>query len=291
MNIYVSLITKNEEARIRSCLDSLSFAKEIILVDNSSSDRTVKIAKTFKNVKVVSVDIKLPHSVAEQRNISLKHMPKDCWVYFSDADEIITNSLKKEISKAIEQNTYQAFQVPRKNIFLGRELLYGGWYPDFQVRLIKINSLIKWVNAPLDLPEYIYEDKYGYLLDSNYGAHDKPLLRNGSKVGKLINPYLHFNHRSLESMLSKTPRFLQSELRHLSQYSRIEEPTGMRIVSSPIIYFIKSYFLKRGFLDGKVGLIEAVYMSFSQFIYESMKWEYVNRKKIESVYEKNKSQR
>lgn len=285
MKIYASIITKNEEERISYALESLTFAEKIILVDNSSTDSTIEIAKKYKNVEIHSVNIELPHSVADQRNVSIKFIPDDAWVYFSDADEIVTKDLACEILEIIAKGKFEALQIPRRNICLGKELRYGGWYPDYQLRLAKKSNIVQWVNAPLDLPPYICEGRHSYLLESKFGPHDKPLLKSGTKVGRLKNPYLHYNHRSIDAMLRKTPRFLKSEIDYLFAYESPKVPTSLQIFLSPIRFFVKNYFLKRGFLDGRVGLIESLYMSFSSFVFEAMKWEHTNKEKIESVYE------
>ena len=286
--LVASIITKNEEKSISSVIKTLSFADKIILVDNSSTDRTLEIAKKFKKVSIHVVDINLPHSVAAQRNLALKYIPKEAWIYFSDADEIIPPKLREEILEIVRNPNipYGAYQCPRTNVFLGKSLQHGGWYPDYQIRLIKRKHLDSWVNAPLNVPPILYRRRFSYLKKSLYGPHDKPLLKDETLVGRLKNPYLHFNHRSIEDMLRKTPRFLLSELSFQQEYETISEPSLFSLVFSPLKEFFIRYLLKRGFLDGKVGLIESLYMSFSSFLYEGFKWQYCNKPKIDKVYKK-----
>lgn len=288
MEIYGSLITKNEEEWVGVALSGMSWMKKIVLVDNGSTDRTLEIAKEFPNVLIKNVSIDLPHCVAAQRNVSINYIPKNSWIYFCDADEYITKDLESEIRDVMSVvNGPTAFQIPRKNIFLGKYLRHGGWYPDYQIRLIKRESLISWVNGPLDLPQIIHNDKYSYLKKAKYGPHDKPLLRKNTLVGQLKSPYIHYNHRSIDDMLKKTPRFLNSELEYLQNSSKLNKPSYTKIIFSPLVVFIKRFFLKKGFLDGYVGLIESLYMSFSSFIFEAKKWE--KFEDLDPKYKKYKS--
>jgi|GEM_PF-1086420 len=288
MEIYGSLVTKNEEDWAEVALLGMRWMKKVVLVDNGSTDRTIEVAKKFPNVIVKKVSINLPHCVATQRNTSVKYIPENSWIYFCDADKYITKDLETEIKYSVSMvGGPTAFQIPRKNIFLGRHLKHGGWYPDYQLRLVKKESLVSWVNGPLDLPQVIYNDKYSHLRKAKYGPHDKPLLKKNTVVGQINFPYIHFNHRSIDGMLQKTPRFLNSELEYIRASNQLSSPVYSKIILSPLIVFVKRYFIKKGFLDGYVGLIESLYMSFSSFIFEVKKWE--KFEELDSEYNKYKS--
>lgn len=279
------IVTKNEEEYIRVALSGMSFMDKVYVIDNGSTDKTLDIAKKFPNVLIKKVSIDLPHSVGTQRNYVLDYIKDpDCWIYFSDGDEYITQDLAEEILSSLD-NEFDAYQVPRLNYFLGKALRHGGWYPDYQLRLIKKKCLVKWVQGPLDLPPVIKYPSHKYLIDKKSGPHDKPLIKDNCRVGRLSSHYLHFNHRSINSMMTKTTRFYDSEVNYLCEMGSLKEPSGLRLLLVPIREFIRRYVIRLGFLDGKVGIIESLYQAFSLFIFECRKWEVSQNPPISESYE------
>jgi len=289
MNLIGCIVTKNEEEYLDVSLSGMGFMDKVYVVDNGSTDRTLEIASGYRNVEIIKVKIDLPHSVGTQRNAILDRVGDDNWLYFSDGDEYITEPLSNEIKSIVGgKSVYGAYQVPRLNFFLGRPLHHGGWYPDYQIRLIKKSVLSGWVQGPLLLPPVIFDSKYKYLLKAESGPHDNPLLKNGTQVGTLKNHYLHFNHRNINSMMYKTVRFNDSEVSHLNSLNKVEEPKLLSFISKPLIEFIKRYIYHRGFIDGKVGIIESIYQAFSVFLLEARKWEITQIPDLETKYENYK---
>jgi glycosyltransferase involved in cell wall biosynthesis len=286
------VVTKNEEEYIEMSLSGLSFLDKVFLIDNCSTDRTLSIAKKFPNVEVIKVNINLPHSVGTQRNEVLKYVKDtESWIYFCDGDEYITKDLQKSIIEVVgKNNKVGAYQIPRINYFLGKPLYNGGWYPDYQLRLIKAKYLVSWVNGPLDLPPILFDTKENKnLLKSAYGPHDKPLIKSECVVGKLCNPYLHFNHRNSNAMLDKTKRFNDSEIKYLSNTKNLPTTFSRLGVIKKITYeFLRRYFYHRGYKDGIPGFIESVYQSFSLFLLEVRKWEESLSPSLEERYIKYK---
>jgi glycosyltransferase involved in cell wall biosynthesis len=121
MKISAVVLTKNNEAIIGSCLKSLEFCDEIIVIDDFSSDTTTKIANKY-STKVIERN--LSGDFANQRNFGLSMVNFD-WVLFIDSDEVVSKELSKEIVKAVRNTKYNGFKISRKDVFMGKTLKYG----------------------------------------------------------------------------------------------------------------------------------------------------------------------
>lgn len=234
------VIAKNEEAQIENCLKSLSFCDEIILVNNDSNDKTVVIAKKY-NCKIVNSDA---NDFSVLRNIG-KENAKGDWIFYLDADEIVSESLRQEILKtATYENCGFVYAVFRRNFFLQKE-----WpVKDSQVRLFPKKNLIKWYGVVHESPKF------------------NGLCRN------LKFEIIHYTHNSLEEMLKNTIRWsdYEADLRIRANHPRV---VWWRILRMMVSVFWSYYFSQKGFKLGTVGLIESVYQSFSVFITYAKVWE------------------
>ncbi len=247
-SITVVVHTYNEEENIEDCLRSAQLlSADIVLVDMGSSDRTVARAK-----KYTSQIHTFPHSlyVEPAREFGLQKA-EGSWVFILDADERITEELAQEIKKTIENTNLTSCKVPRKNMFAGRKWLrHGGWWPDPQIRLIKKSAFRSW-------PKEI---------------HSTPVIEGAQ--GLLTKPLLHFFHGDLEGMVSKTVTFEQIEADLLYKAGRpVKTITFMRKFLGELN---RRLFVKAGFLDGTVGIIESIYQAFSKtitylYLYEKKK--------------------
>ncbi len=242
MKITVIILARNEEARIGRCLESLVWAHERIVVDNGSTDETVKITKKH-GVKVVDND---SSSFAELRNIGLKEAKYD-WIFYVDADEIVTKELAQEIKKI---NTHvSAYFVRRKNYYLGSE-----WpFQENILRLFRKSALKNW---------------YGEL-------HESPNIEG--KTGQLKNPLLHYTHRTLEEMVAKTNEWsdVEARLRLDAHHPPIVRWRLLRVMATA---FFDSFIKQGGWRAGTIGLIESIYQAFSMFITYAKLWELQNKK-------------
>jgi glycosyltransferase involved in cell wall biosynthesis len=253
-NITVLIHTCNEEKNIKECINSSQLlTKDTVVIDMESQDNTIRIAKQF-GVKIYT----FPKSdyVEPARKFGIEKT-QAAWVFILDADERITEELAKEIRLVISQswsrvgqelvkNAY--YKIPRKNIFgKVRWLKYGGWWPDYQIRLIKKEAFIDWSKE----------------------IHSTPKIKG--KCGFLKNPILHYFHGDLEKMVEKTAVFEDIESDLLFKGSR----------NVNICTFFKKFLgelyrrlIKNlGFLDGTLGIIESIYQAFSKtityiFLYE-----------------------
>ena len=132
--ISAIVITKNEEAVIERCLDSVQWADEIIVVDSGSTDGTVKLAQERNARAVVTPDWPGP---GPQRNRAIDHATKD-WILALDADEWVSPELRDEILAVVRAPGHHVgYRLPRLSSYCGRRMRHGGWWPDYVSRLFK----------------------------------------------------------------------------------------------------------------------------------------------------------
>ena len=136
--VKLSFVTStfNEEKNLPSCLDSIKdLADEIVLVDGTSSDKTVEIAKKY-GARIKVTDNPPIFLINRQRAID---MAENEWLLNLDADEHATPGLVTEIKEVLknDKGKINGYFIPRKNWFLGRFLMKGGQYPDYQLRLYR----------------------------------------------------------------------------------------------------------------------------------------------------------
>ncbi len=239
--ISAIIIARNEEKHIEDCLNSLKFSDELIVVDNGSTDKTSLIskrlgAKVFEYKKMASEG-----HFAEMRNFAVSKAKED-WILFVDADESVPLELQNEIMEKIrEENSLSAYAIPRRNILLGHPMRWGGWWPDYVLRLIKKDKL----------KEYKGE------------LHEQPEITG--EIGKLENPFIHTTHESLTEMVEKTNKW--SEIEAKLMFDAKHPPMNVwRFFTAVFREFWYRAVLKLGFLDGPIGIIEIMYQCFSRFV-------------------------
>lgn len=219
------IITKNEEANIRRCLESVKFADEMIVIDSSSTDKTVAIAQEL-GARVFTTDWK-GYGAAKQEGVE---KATGEWIISIDADEQIPSTLAQEIKNRIESsNGIAGFYVKRKTNFLGRWILHCGWYPDYVLRLFQKNKG-RFDNA------YIHEK----------------VVTDGD-VGYLSGELLHFSYPDLESYLTKFNSYTTMGAEEAHKQGR--KAGWFDILIRPPVSFIKHYIANQGFRDGIEGFI------------------------------------
>lgn len=226
-SISVIIITKNEEYSIRQCLESVSWADEIIIVDSHSTDKTLQICKEFK-AKIYQREW---NGFGIQKNRALSLATKK-WIFSIDADERITPALKEEILAIISNNKNYSYEIPRKSYYCGKLINYSGWNPDYVLRLFKKGSC----NFTDDLVHEKLVSKLPIKRMDNYLIHFS--FRNFSQVLEKINSY---STAASEQLLSKRKSIYLFEIFFHGFWA-----------------FFKTYFLKLGFLDGAHGLFLAL---------------------------------
>ena len=236
----------NEEKKIEDCLKSASFADEIIFVDNSSSDGTLKIAKKYtpkistrENNPMLNINKNFGFSKA-----------KNEWILSLDADERITDELKKEIQSIIkdDKKDVNGFWIPRKNIIFRKWIQNSIWWPDYQLRLFRKDRG--------RFPE----------------KHVHEYLEVEGKTEKLQHPMIHQNYSSISQYLYKMENiYTESEVKN-----RLEEKIEIQWVDAlryPIGDFLKTFFSQKGYKDGLHGFVLSLLQAFYMEVVFVKLWE------------------
>lgn len=235
--ISVVVITKNEEKNIAECLKSVSeWVDEIVIVDDESTDKTVEIAQHFTD-KIFrrKMDVEGIH-----RNYAYS-LAKNAWVLSLDADEIVTEELKKEIDDVLCSNTeYAAFSIPLRNYIGDYWVKHGGWYPAAKVRLFK-------------------RDKFKY---EEAGVHPRIFL--DGKCGHLKKDIIHKGYPDIEHFLASLNYQTTKEAEKWMQDKR--KMSFAKAMRKTLDRFIRTYIFKKGFKDGFIGLVVAVFAGLYQFL-------------------------
>lgn len=259
MQISALVLTFNEQEVIEDCLESLNFVDEIIILDQYSTDNTAEIAKKFTQNLFKTKD----RAFDKNRN-KLASYAKGKWLLYLDSDERLTEEGINEIQKSIKDDKYSAFFIPRKNYVLGKQIKHGGWWPDYAPRLFKKQDFIKWVGKIHESPKFKGKEKY------------------------LKEPLIHITARNLNLMLEKTIKWAKVEA---DLYYRSNNPkvTIAKIIKASLSEFIYRYIFKKGFLDGVVGLIQAIFQVYHKAIIFTYLWELQTEsvKKFENEKQKN----
>lgn len=221
------LITYNEEKNIKAVLNDLAFADEIIVVDSFSSDKTLEITSTFKNVKIVQ---RVFDNFAAQRNYALS-LASNSWILFIDADERLTPELQQEICFVINQkNSASAYFIRRNFMFQNKKLHFSGWQTDKIIRLFKKETAIYNIKKIV---------------------HEK-LIVNG-KIGTLKNKITHYSYSNYEDYKNKM--IFYGKLKAQEELLKNTNPNAFHFYIRPAYQFLNQYLVRLGFLDGKKGVI------------------------------------
>lgn len=243
MTLSVAIVTLNEETNLGRTLASVKWADEIVVVDSGSTDSTCEIAHEYGTRIVVEPW----RGYVAQKQYAIDLCTKD-WVLLLDADEEVSAGLAQEIRTAIaDPNAAAGYKLPRKNLFLGRWMRHGGFYPDPKLRLFRRGA--------------------GFV--TGYDPHDRCELKPDvlQWTRQFHNPLVHYTYPNLTLYIN-----------HMNRYSslgaQLAEAKGHRdfsvadIVLRPFATFIYNYFCRLGFLDGPEGLLLHLYHS----VYVSWKY-------------------
>jgi glycosyltransferase involved in cell wall biosynthesis len=245
MKISAIILAKNEEKKIGKTIKSLSFCDEVIVIDDESSDATVQIAQKT-GVKVLSHSKK--NEFGGQRNWAMEQSEND-WILFIDADEEVSEELKKETLSLLTTNHYPldtsipvAYAIPRRDFFWDTELKHGETKTARTrgiIRLVKRGSGV-WIGA----------------------VHERYV--SSGKVGKLYGYLNHHSHDSISSFVQDINIYSSIRATELASQGIGTSPIGLIFI--PFGKFIYTYFILGGFLDGPAGFVYSFVMSFHSFL-------------------------
>ena len=237
MGLSVVIITKNEEANIARCLDSVAFADEIIVIDSESTDRTVRIAEQH-GARVFSPEWR---GFGPAKRAGVDKATEE-WVLSIDADEAVGERLAEQIKAIVAagSGTAAGYFVNRRTNFLGRWIYHCGWYPDSVLRLFRRTQ--------------------GNFNDAV--VHEA--VEVDGEVEYLSGELLHYSYPTLESYLAKSNVYTTLGAR--KAFDRGKRARWWDIVLRPPVSFVTHYVIRRGFLDGMEGLIISFMSAVAVFV-------------------------
>ncbi len=234
MVLSVCIVTHNEEANIGRTLESVrGLADEIIVVDSHSTDRTVAIAQSL-GAKVFVEDWK---GFARQKN-SANARAQGAWILSLDADEEVSPELAASIRELLKSGQpapqFDGYFMPRRNIYFGRWIKRGGYYPDPKLRLVKrelANFELRLVHEDIKLP---------------------------GKMGRLRGDLLHHAYVDLDGFIEHQNRYSTLSAQMVLEKRQVGFSV-INIVFRPMVRFFYNYIVRGGFLDGPEGLLVHLY--------------------------------
>lgn len=226
MNITPVIITKNSELHLDECLKSLESFKEVIVYDNGSTDETIKIAKSYPNVKVHTGKFL---GFGPTKNFAAT-LAKTDWILSIDSDEVVTPELFEEIKELDLSDPTKVFKINRENLFMKSVIKHSGWNPDWIIR--------------------IYNKKHTSFSDQK--VHESIMLHKNTKVISLKGRLTHYAVNDLSDFLIKAARY--------SSIERENQKCHLPIIIffRAMFAFFRTFILKKGVLDGYRGLIISV---------------------------------
>ena len=242
--LSVIVITRNEERNIAECLESVSWADEIVVVDAQSSDRTIELARQFTK----KIYVNKWQGYGESKNFALTHVTHE-WVLWLDADERVSADLRNEIQHILSAsgNIFAGYEVARRAYFLGKWIRHCGWYPGYVTRL--------------------FQKSAGKFLTSR--VHER--LEIVGEIGRLRNDLLHFTDLTLFHYFSKFNRYTSLAADDVIHAGRLFSLYDV-LVRPPFLFF-KMYIVRRGFLDGIHGLVLSLLSAAYVFVKYAKVWE------------------
>ncbi len=241
--ISIYMITLNNSATIEKALVSVhGWVDEIIVVDSDSTDGTPEIARkytaNYHRFMTTSQQDKYQHA---------QDLCSSPWVLFIDADEWLTDEIKAEMEQVVAHGSaFDGYLVNRRNVYLGREIRFGGWYPDHEIRLYR-KEKGRWEG----------------------GIHAK--VRVDGTVGELKGHYMHTPYADIAHQIRTVDRYSGAFAEDLASSGKSFHLVNM--IGRPLWRFVRDYILKLGFLDGVPGLIIVASTMYYVFMKHARLWE------------------
>jgi glycosyltransferase involved in cell wall biosynthesis len=234
--LTVTVITHNEGSSIGATLESVSWADEIVVVDSHSTDGTVEIARRYTPL----VEVRDWAGYGAQKNYAAGRASHD-WILSVDADERVTPELAGEIRALMRHGaSASGYRISRVSFYLGRWIRSTDWYPDLHVRLYDRRTA-RW---------------------SERKVHESIDIEG--KVERLRGELLHYPYRDMSEHLCKIDRYTTLVAEQWAAEGR--RASGLQAFVYPRLAFFRNYILRRGFRDGRTGLIVSLLNSYYVFL-------------------------
>lgn len=235
--VTVVVLSKDEEKNIERCLGSLKWCDEVLVIDDGSTDKTVEIAKK-SGARVIKRP--LNGDFAAQRNFAIEQA-KNSWIFFVDADEVVSRELASEIVEKIKRIEFKGFRVKRLDYLWGRKITHG------------------------DIARFNYV-RLGRRGAGQWRRRVDEVWEIEGNVGQLTNPLLHYPHQTVSEFLEEIN--FKSTLNARQFYEEGKRTTSIDWLKPPATFF-RSWMVKFGFLDGMPGFNIALLLSFHSFLVRS----------------------
>jgi glycosyltransferase involved in cell wall biosynthesis len=238
IKLSAAIITYNEEKNIQRCLESLQdIADEIVVVDSYSTDKTRSICEEF-GVRFIEHPFQ---GHIEQKNYALDQCQYE-YVLSLDGDEALSEELKKSILAVKNDWQGEGYFFNRLTNYAGHWVRHCGWYPDQKLRLVK-RDLARWKGV---------------------NPHDILTLDSGQQGKWIAGDLLHYSYDSVTDHINQTNRFTTISAQ---AYYKLGKRSGLlKILTRPLLKFLRDYFFKKGFLDGHYGLVICSINGLSAFL-------------------------
>ncbi|MDG0026047.1 glycosyltransferase family 2 protein [Trinickia sp. Y13] len=228
-SLGVAIIALNAQARIAQCLDALSFADEIVVVDGGSTDATASLARAHGARIIVAPDWP---GFGPQKNRAVAALDTD-WILSIDTDEVVTPELAASIRQALDSPVASVYALDRLSNFCGRWVRHSGWYPDWVPRLFK----------------------RGAARFSDDLVHERLVFEG--RVGKLAGRLLHYSYDDFEAVLRKMDAYSSAGARQ--RLAAGKRGGFARALGRGAWAFVRTYVLRGGVLDGQAGFMIALF--------------------------------
>ena len=245
MKLAVIILTHNEEQHVAACIQSAAFADEILVIDDCSTDRTRALAESA-GARVI--EHSLNGDFAAQRNFALAQTDAD-WVFYVDADERVHEGADEELRRVMAEDARAVYEVRRINVAFGQRMYYGGHRPDYPRRFFPRDA-VRWEGL----------------------VHER--TESALPVRRLKGSLLHYTYTSWDRYLQKFNQY--TTLMAERQHAEGKSASFFKILFDPPFAFFRFYILQRGFLDGQLGFILAMFHGFYTMV-KYVKLHYLGR--------------
>jgi len=226
----VYILAYNEAEKIRSAIESVLWADEIIVADSFSTDKTAEIAESLE-ARVVQLTF---NGFGNLRNSAVEECSHE-WIFSLDSDERCTPEVRDEIINIINsKRSLDAYFIPRKNFFMGKWIKHSGFYPNYRQPQLFRKRAMKYKPDPV---------------------HEGFILKTSKAPGYLKNAIWQFPFKNFDEILHKAKKY--STLGAIKLYGEGEVPSMLKALSHGLWAFVQHFIFKKGVFDGWAGFVIA----------------------------------